>query len=88
MLTDDVIVLAFGEESESRMHPDLDLHGILARAYRDDMEREAIRARLLKQAERGSQSASMALGMRLSMLLLLARAAFDVLRGRPIEVIS
>ena len=70
------------------MHPDLDLRGFLARAYREDMEREAIRARLLEEGERRSQSAPMALGMRFSMLLLLARAAFDVLRGRPIEVIS
>ena len=70
------------------MHPDLDLHGILARAYRQDMEREANRARLLKAAERRSRTASMDVGLRLSMLMLLARAAFDVARGRPIEVIT
>lgn len=70
------------------MHPDLDLHGVLARAYREDMEREAIRARLLKEAGRRSRTASMDIGLRLSTLMLLARAAFDTVRGRPIEVIT
>lgn len=70
------------------MHPNMDLHGILARAYREDMQRDAIRARLLAEAERRSRPEPMALSVRLSTLLILARAALEVLRGRPVEVIS
>lgn len=70
------------------MHPDLDLHGVLQRAYREDMERAAVKERLLLVAERQRQRSAVPLAVRLSLLAGLARAAFEVLRGRPVEVIS
>lgn len=34
------------------MHPDLDLHGVLQKAYQQDRRREAERARIIQQAAR------------------------------------
>ena len=34
------------------MHPDLDFHGVLRAAYRQEMEAEAAKYRLLKSAKR------------------------------------
>lgn len=70
------------------MHPDLDLHGVLQRAYREDLERAAVKERLLLEAERNQQRRLVPLAVRISLLAGLARAALEVLRGRHVEVIS
>ncbi|MFP3852890.1 MAG: hypothetical protein ACLFWD_01205 [Anaerolineales bacterium] len=39
------------------MHPQLDLHGVLQDAYREDCQREAIRQRIMKlAASRGQET--------------------------------
>ena len=35
------------------MHPDLDIHGVLQAAYRNDLEAKAAKYRLLKSAKQG-----------------------------------
>lgn len=70
------------------MQPGLDLHAALARAYRQDIEREALRARLIAEAERRAGRRPISWGVRLATLLTLARAALEVMRGKPVEVIT
>jgi hypothetical protein len=77
-----------GGERRANMHPDLDLHGVLQRAYREDMEWAALKERLLLVAERRQQRSLVPLAVRISLLTGLARAALEVVRGRHVEVIS
>ncbi len=75
-------------EGMAAMQPGLDLQAALARAYREDIERDAVRARLLAEAERQGLPRAMSWRLRAITLLALARAALEVLRGKPVEVIT
>lgn len=70
------------------MQPGLDLHAALARAYRQEIEREAVKARLMSEVRRRAQRSPMSWGLRLLTLLTLARAGLEVIRGKPVEVIT